>query len=161
MIEDFVRGHPAEPVPRSRDGLRAAYFGEVPVARLFVAERRGEVVGMGQWAPFYDLFWGKRGGKAEWLYVRPAVRGTGAAAAILAALCADIRRAGGEYVTGGYEPRLAPLYERIAIGWPMRECAIAAEAFQVLADLAGRAPREIVRHRPAVELNRIPARPRP
>src|SRR4030095_16577046 len=34
MVNDFVKGHPAEKHPRSRSVLCAAYFGDAPVARL-------------------------------------------------------------------------------------------------------------------------------
>src|SRR5262245_9096913 len=122
MVDDFARGHPSEHHPRSPERLRAAYFDGEPVARIFVAERRGEVIGMGQWSPTFDMFWSMRGGKAEWLYVKPAARGLGIAMAIIAAICDDVRRAGGEYVCAGYEAKLAPLYEKLTVGWPMREC---------------------------------------
>lgn len=161
MVEDFVRGHPAERHPRARERLRDAYFGPAPVARIFVAVRRGAVVGMCQWAPVFDMFWSMRGGRAEWLYVEPAARGHGIALAIIAAICDDVRRSGGELIYGGYGEALAPLYERVVEGWANRECALSAEAFQVLADLAGRPPKDIVRGIPAPALNRVPARPRP
>ena len=56
MVEDFVKGHPAENHPRSSDALRRAYFGEHPVAHLLVAERDGDIVGMGQWWLGHDMF---------------------------------------------------------------------------------------------------------
>ena len=71
MVDDFVRDHPARDHPRSADDLSDAYFGLHPVAEIVVAERDGAMVGMGQWFRIFDLFWGKRGGRAEWLYVRP------------------------------------------------------------------------------------------
>lgn len=161
MVEDFVRGHPAENHRRPVDALRAAYFGERAVARLFVAVKRGAVVGMGQWTRIYDMFWAKLAGKAEWLYVRPELRGLGIAAAIVAAICDDVRRCGGEFLYGGGDEEVSRLYERVAIGWPTRECSLANEAFQVVADLAGCRPREIVRGLPSPDLNRVPARARP
>ena len=39
MINDFVKGHPAETHSRSRSKLREAYFGASPVATLLVATR--------------------------------------------------------------------------------------------------------------------------
>jgi GNAT superfamily N-acetyltransferase len=162
MIDDFVRGHPAEHHPRPREALRAALFGDDPVARVFVAIKHGRIVGMGQWWRIFDLFWSMHGGKVEWLYVRPEARGLGIAAAIIAAICDDVRRAGGEFLHGGSDgERVSRLYERVAIGAPTRECFLSAEAFQVFADLAGRSPREIVRGLPAPEQNRVPAQPRP
>lgn len=41
MVDDFVKGHPAENHPRPTNTLRAAYFEEDPVAHLLVAERDG------------------------------------------------------------------------------------------------------------------------
>jgi len=38
MVTDFVKGHPAENHPRSSQVLRAAYFGERPVAHLQLSE---------------------------------------------------------------------------------------------------------------------------
>ena len=46
MVADFVKGHPAERHPRSALTLRAAYFGDRPVAHLLVGDRSGEIVGM-------------------------------------------------------------------------------------------------------------------
>jgi hypothetical protein len=39
MVDDFVKGHPAENHPRSADALRRAYFGERPVAHLGLPAR--------------------------------------------------------------------------------------------------------------------------
>jgi GNAT superfamily N-acetyltransferase len=161
MVDDFARGHPSENHPRPLERLRAAYFGPEPCARVFVAVRRGAVVGMGQWIRFYDMFWAMLGGKADWLYVRPEARGLGIAAVLIAAICDDVRRSGGEFLAGGGDGDVARLYERVARGWPTRDVYLSAEAFQVFADLAGAPPREIVRRLPAPDLNRVPARPRP
>lgn len=161
MVEDFVRGHPAAGHPRPLDRARAAWFGNEPVARLFVAARDHELVGMVQWSRVFDMFWSMFGGRAEWLYVRPHARGLGVSAALLAAMCDDVRRSGGEYVNAGYEEELAVLYERVAIGRLAREGHVSGEAFQQLADLAGASPRDVVRNLPAAELSRTPARPRP
>ena len=137
MVDNFVKGHPAEKHTRSRSALREAYFGNSPVANLVVAVRAGRVIGMGQWTRIYDMFWSMYGGNIEWLYVRPEQRGSGVVLAIVARICADVRRAGGEFLHGGGGDDVEPLYERIAIGWPTHECHVSAEAFQVFADLAG------------------------
>ena len=57
MVNDFVKGHPAEAHSRSRSKLREAYFGAAPVGRLLVATRGERVIGMGQWTLIYDMFW--------------------------------------------------------------------------------------------------------
>ena len=160
MVNDFVKGHPAENHPRSRATLRAAYFGDAPVARLVVATRNGRAIGMGQWTLIYDMFWGTYGANAEWLYVRSEYRRSGLAVAIVSEICAQVRRAGGEFLHGAGEDEAQRLYQRVAIGRPTYDCHVSAEAFQLLADSAGLAPREIVRRLPSLELNRVPPRPR-
>ena len=71
MVNDFVKGHPAENHTRSRSALREAFFGDAPVANLLVAVRAGRVIGMAQWTRIYDMFWSMYGGNVEWLYVGP------------------------------------------------------------------------------------------
>ena len=163
MVQEFVRGHPAEQHPRPLARLRQAYFGTEPVARVTVACSRGRIVGMGQWTRIYDMFWGMFGGEVAWLYVRPQMRGLGMAAAIVAEICCQVRHAGGEFVHGSaQEAGNAALYGRVAtvMEGASRECHLSAEAFQSFADLAGLAPREIVRRLPGSGLNRTAARPR-
>ena len=157
MVEDFVKGHPAENHPRSSDALRRAYFGDRPLARLLVAERDGGVVGMGQWWLGHDMFWGMFFVEAGWLYVRPRCRGSGIAAAIVAAICGQARREGAEFLHGGGGERASKLYERVAIGMASRECFLSGKGFQVMAGLEGLPVREIVRRLPAPELSRQPA----
>ena len=160
MVTDFVKGHPAEKQTRSRSALREAYFGGAPVANLVVAVNHGRLAGMGQWTRIYDMFWSMYGANIEWLYVRPEFRGRGVVVAIIAEICAAVRRAGGEFLHGGGNGDTERLYERVAIGSPSHECHLSAEAFQVFADLAGLTPREIVRRLPNLELNRVPRRSR-
>jgi GNAT superfamily N-acetyltransferase len=145
MVADFVKGHPAENHPRSPDALRKAYFGERPVAHLLVAEREGHIVGMGQWRLIHDMFWGMFGAEAEWLYVRPGYRGSGIAAAIVARICAQARRAGAQFLHGGGGAAPSKLYERVAIGQATRECHLSGKAFKVMADLDGSPVREVIR----------------
>jgi len=160
MVNDFVKGHPAEAHSRSRPKLRDAYFGAAPVARLLVATRADRVIGMGQWTLIYDMFWSTYGGNVEWLYVRPEHRGSGVVAAIVAEIGAQVRHAGGEFLHGGGARDVEGLYERVAMGWKAHECYLSAEAFQALADLAGLVPREIVRRLPDPGLNKVAARAR-
>jgi hypothetical protein len=118
------------------------------------------VIGMGQWSLIYDLFWSMYGGNVEWLYVRPGYRGSGIVAAIVAAISAQVRDAGGEFLHGGGSREAESLYERVAIGWKAHECYVSAEAFQALADLAGLPPRDIIRRLPDPGLNKVTARAR-
>jgi hypothetical protein len=161
MINDFVKGHPAETHSRSRSKLREAYFGIAPVAKLLVATRGERVIGMGQWTLIYDMFWSAYGGNVEWLYVRPGHRGSGVVAAIVAEIAAQVRAAGGEFLHGGGNRDAEALYERVAMGWKAHECYVSAEAFQVLADLASLPPRDIIRRLPNPGLNTVTARARP
>lgn len=161
MLNDFVKGHPAETHSRSRSKLREAYFGAgAPVGRLLVATRRERVIGMGQWALIYDMFWSAFGGNVEWLYVRPEHRRSGVVAAIVAQISSEVHDAGGEFLRGGGGRDVEALYERVAMGWKAHECYVSAEAFQAFADLAGLTPREIVRRLPAPGLNKVAARAR-
>jgi GNAT superfamily N-acetyltransferase len=162
MVDDFVKDHPARSHPRSREGLRSAFFGDRRVAELVVAEWRGRVVGMAQWRRVYDMFWDMYGGQAEFLYVRPHARGRGAALALGATICARVRASGGQFLYGSGTATTTPLYERVMIaGGQTTECHLSGEAFATLADLAGRSVRDMVRNLPAPELNRQPVRPRP
>jgi N-acetylglutamate synthase-like GNAT family acetyltransferase len=159
MVADFVKGHPAENHPRSLQALRAAYFGERPVAHMLIAERNGQIVGMAQWTLLYDMFWGMFGAEAAWLYVRPECRGSGIVAALVARLCAQAAAAGAQFVHGGGGEGPARLYERVAIGQVSRDCHLSGKAFQVFAALDGLLPREIVRRLPARALGLQPAEP--
>ena len=161
LVNGFVAGHPAHSHPRPLSRLRAAYFGAHPVAQVLVAEKTGRIVGMGPWTLIYDMFWAAFGGEAGWLYVRPEARGLGISAAIVAEICHQVRLAGGELLHGGSEVEaVSKLYERVAVGSPGRSCYVSAEAFQAFADLAGLAPREIVRRLPDRDLNRTEPLPR-
>lgn len=157
MVTDFVKGHPAENHSRSSNALRTAYFGTHSVAHLLIAERDGEIVGMGQWRLIHDMFWGMFGAEAGWLYVRPGCRGTGVVAAIVARMCGQARRAGAQFLQGGGGEKASKLYERVAIGQATRECHLSGKGFQLMADLDGAPVREIIRRLPAPELSLQPA----
>jgi N-acetylglutamate synthase-like GNAT family acetyltransferase len=161
MIDDFSIGHPSENHPRQKFSLKKAFFSGNPIAHLCIAERQNTVLGMGQWMPYYDMFWGQFGGILEWLYVKPKYRGSGVSASIVAELCAQVRKNGGEFVYGeGLNQNVSKLYEQVAIGWEARKCAISGEAFQAFADLAGLPPRQIVKELPKPELNKVAAKKR-
>jgi GNAT superfamily N-acetyltransferase len=154
IIDEFVKGHPAENWKRHKSSLKQVYFNGAPIAHLYVAERKNTFLGMGQWMRVYDMFWGQFGGVLEWLYVKPEYRGSGVAAAIVVELCSQIRKNGGAYAMGeGLNPNISKLYERVAIGWTARKCSIAGEAFQVFADLSGMPLRQIIKGLPKHELN--------
>jgi predicted N-acetyltransferase YhbS len=161
MIGEFVRGHPAENHPRSREALRAAYFGDHALARLLVACRGDAIVGMGQWRMEYDLFWGFHGAEPGWLFVWPHYRGSGIALAIVAAICAEAQAAGCRYLHAGSDtPRVSRAYEKVATGADSRTHYVGADAFHAFADLAGCPPREIVRNLPDPARNHTNQDPR-
>jgi GNAT superfamily N-acetyltransferase len=161
MVNDFVRGHPAENHPRPEGTVRAAYFGDKPVAEVIVAEWNGRVVAMVQWTRIFDMFWSMFGGLAEWLYVKPRARGLGLSAAMLAMVSRRVREDGGEFVHGSGGEHLASLYRRLASeSGASRGYYLSGEGFQRAADLAGRPPREVVRHFPSPTLSSAPAQPR-
>jgi GNAT superfamily N-acetyltransferase len=157
MVACFVKGHPAEKHARPSSGLRAAYFGDLPVAHLLVAERGGDMIGMMQWRLIYDMFWGMFGAEGGWLYVKPQHRGSGVVAALVARVCREASDAGAKYLQGGGGDGPSRLYERVAIGHSDRACHLSGKAFQIFATLDGLPVREIVRRLPAKELGLQPA----
>jgi hypothetical protein len=111
---------------------------------------------MGQWLPLFDMFWGKFGGHGEWLFMREGARGSGIAAAIIAALCADIMDQGGDFLRFGADTdAVGRLYRRVAVGGPPDFYYVSAGALRAFAALAGLPPREIVRRRPDPPLNSV------
>jgi GNAT superfamily N-acetyltransferase len=162
MVNDFVRGHPAENHPRPEQALRTAYFGVTPVAEVIVAEWNGDVVGMVQWARIFDMFWSMFGGLIEWLYVKPHARGLGLSAAMLAMVSRRVRESGGEFLHGSGGEHMTAMYSRLAsASGTSHGYYLSAEGFQQAADLAGERPRQIVRHFPSPALSSVPARARP
>jgi N-acetylglutamate synthase-like GNAT family acetyltransferase len=157
LIDGFAKGHPAEGHVRSVETLKDALFGGHPIAQVLLAERNAAAIGFGAWRKAYDLFWSMYGGDGLGLYVAPAQRGSGVALCIVAAICADIREHGGQFLRASYDAELSPLYERIAVGRPERACHISALAFERLAGVAGRSARDIIRALPEKTLNYVPA----
>jgi GNAT superfamily N-acetyltransferase len=156
LIDLFTVDHPSAHHPRPREVIGAAFFGPDAVLRAVVAEERGRVIGYAGWRRGFDFFWAMWGADAEGLFVRREARGRGVAAALVARVCAEVRAGGGVFLRGTYHDVLAPLYERSASSWPVREAYLSASAFARMADLARKPIREIVKGLPAPELNRIP-----
>jgi GNAT superfamily N-acetyltransferase len=153
LIDEFARGHPAEHYPRSMAVMEEAYFGPHPISHMLVAERRGEPVGFGGWHEVFDRFWAMYGSELNGLYVKPCYRGREVAPAIIAAICADIRREGGCFLRGTYADKVGRLYERVAVGSAQHEGHVSASAFHIVADLAGHPPRRLLRGLPDKRLN--------
>ena len=155
LIDGFAKGHPAEGFARSKEVLREALFGAEPIGHVLVAEKNSTVIGFGAWRKAYDLFWSMYGGDGLGLYVIPAERGFGVGLCIVAAICADIRKHGGQFLQASYDAELSRLYERVAIGRPERACHVSALAFQRLAAVAGSSARDIIRALPQKGLNHV------
>jgi hypothetical protein len=115
-IDGFSAGHPAQGHSRSLERLEEAFFGKPILSYVLLAEKKTTPVGFGIWRKTYDLFWSMFGGEGIGLYVSPTRPGFGIAAAIVAAMCEDIRRAGGQFLQTTCSPHLAPLYKRVAVG---------------------------------------------
>jgi N-acetylglutamate synthase-like GNAT family acetyltransferase len=159
LIDGFARGHPAESHVRSAEMLRDALFGDHPIARILLAEKKRTAVGFGAWRKAYDLFWSMYGGDGLGLYVSPGQRGFGVGLCIVAAICADIREHGGKFLEASYDAELSSLYERVAVGRPQRACHVSALAFERLAAVAGRSARDIIGVLPEKSLNHVPMNP--
>ena len=93
LIDGFAKGHPAEHHARSMNRMRDAFFGNQPVGHVLLAEKSGTAIGFGAWRKTCDVFWSVYGGVGLGLYVAPPHRGLGVALCIIAAICAEIRRA--------------------------------------------------------------------
>lgn len=144
LIDAFASTHKAANHPRPVDVMAEALFGKDTSARWVVAEHEGQLVGYAGWRPVFDYFWAMHGAEAEGLFVLPEYRSFGLGACLIAELCADIRRHDGVYLRATYDAAMAPLYERLGVGYPQRSCHLSAERFELVADLAGEPPRAFV-----------------
>jgi GNAT superfamily N-acetyltransferase len=153
LINDYAQGHPAENHRRPVAAIREAYFGPTPRSRILLAERDQEPVGFAAWRRVFEIYWALDGGEMDALYVKPPARGHGLAVVLLAAVCADIREQGGQFLRGTYTENVARLYERVAVAHRQFECNLSAAAFQSVAGLAGCGPRDILRGLPSRDLN--------
>ena len=156
LMDGFAEGHPAQGHPRSVDRMQDAFFGSQPVGHVLIAEKNATAIGFGAWRKTYDPYWSMFGGDGIGLYVSPSHRGVGIAVCIIAAMCTEIRDAGGQFLQTTYDPRLARLYERVGVGRPERACHVSALAFERLASAAGAPAREIIRTLPDKALNFVP-----
>ncbi len=83
-------------VRATEDGLYAALFAQRPVAEALIAERGSQIAGYALFFPTFSSFLTSQGVWLEDLFVRPAHRGAGVGRALLAAVAARVREAGGE-----------------------------------------------------------------
>jgi hypothetical protein len=75
--------------------MQEAFFGKAALAICLLAEEKSTAIGFGIWRKTYDGFWSIYGGEGIGLNVNPSRRAPGIAAAIVTAICEDIRREGG------------------------------------------------------------------
>ena len=76
--------------------LHDALFGARPAAAALIAERATQTAGYALFFPTFSSFLAVQGVWLEDLFVRPAHRGAGVGKALLAAVAARVREAGGE-----------------------------------------------------------------
>jgi GNAT superfamily N-acetyltransferase len=155
-LEESYPGHPGtSPAALARDVFAPP---PPPAAQPRVAlslDDRGTPRGYIAWDATYDLHWASAGAHISDLYVAPAARGLGVAAALVAYCCATVRAAGGVYLRGeAYDrPSTRRLYGRIAVLQASGEVALGGRAFRRMAELAGASPRVILAGLPPVAWN--------
>ncbi len=146
MVADFGAQHPSATQDRSLGTLEDATLGARAVLNVVVAERGARLVGFVAWAPIFDLFWSNRGGRVDWLYVRPPARGHGVALQLVARAAADIRSGGGVFLMGTYGRALASEYESVVDGQvDQQEGWLTGDRFQGIASRADARVRDLVR----------------
>jgi GNAT superfamily N-acetyltransferase len=107
--------HPAKGATPNPAWVREVLFSNPSICRILIAERDGQPVGFVSWRPAYDYLFGVCGAEIVWLFVQPAHRMLGVAAALLSHACADVSAEGGQFLWGTYtEPTLGKFYERMA-----------------------------------------------
>jgi GNAT superfamily N-acetyltransferase len=80
----------------TEQGLQAALFGRRPAAEALIAERDGHALGYALYFSTFSSFLTSTGIWLEDLFVRPPYRGEGVGGALLSAVAARGREAGGE-----------------------------------------------------------------
>ena len=88
--------HLSDLVRATEELIGEALFGERPAAEALIAEVDGEAAGYALFFSTFSTFLAIQGVWLEDLFVRPAHRGAGVGAALLAAVAARTRKRGGE-----------------------------------------------------------------
>jgi GNAT superfamily N-acetyltransferase len=134
----------------ARDGFGARF-------NLSVASGEETLIGFAAWRSTYDLHHCLPGIEVIDMYVRPAERGRGVAACLLARVAAQAAQVGATFMTGGaVETGSARrLYGRSTMthgGQPY----LSGRAFRAFAELAGAVPRRLSEQLPPPEWNLDP-----
>ena len=146
LLAVCAEGHPARGATPDADWVRGELLADPSICRVLLAEREGEPIGFASWRPAHDHLYGTRGAEVIWLFVLKPQRGIGVTAVLLTQLCAHVRDDGGVFLwgTAGSEEANA-FYERLVVSRPVKELGLTLEQLQLLADLAGKPPKEIAR----------------
>lgn len=123
--------------------------------RLVVAEAGPRLIGFAAWLPDYDLHWCVHGVQIIDLYVVQAFRGLAVGPALLARVAASSRVQGAQYLRGNAlaDPKLRQLYGRFAVNFGGNTYNLSGRAFEQLAELAGKSPKQLVRGLPTKAMN--------
>jgi GNAT superfamily N-acetyltransferase len=116
----------------------------------------GSIWGALAWRRDYDLHHAVRGVTVSDLYVYRRYRGFGVAPSMLAFLAARGKKFGARFLRGhvGDTNQVArQLYDRVAVYFPGADAHVGGRAFDHLAHLAGKSPRDIARSLPKREWN--------
>jgi GNAT superfamily N-acetyltransferase len=147
LLTDYMHETFGRPWSGSTDALLRDGFGAE--MEVLLAVRHGPV-GFAAFSRAYDLHHCLAGGVILDLFVGASHRGLGVALALIVAVASHVRARGGAFVKGQTveHPGLRETYERLAVSFPGADCIVGGRAFRALADLDGRAPREMVRRLP-------------
>jgi ribosomal protein S18 acetylase RimI-like enzyme len=132
-------GHERDVVSTADDIARHG-FGPDAAFEAVIAEDGGSPIGMCLFFRSFSTWRGTPGGYVQDLYVAPAARGSGAAAALVGAAAARVRARGGTYLRLSVDAANVSaqrFYERIGMIWSDSERILVADgaAFDALAEV--------------------------
>lgn len=121
---------------------------------LTLAVDKNALIGFAAWCPTYDLHHCLPGIEVIDMYVRPAQRGRGVAACLLARVAADATQLGATFMTGGGldTGSARRLYARATVTYG-GQSYLGGRAFRAFAQLAGAPPRQVSAQLPPPEWN--------
>ncbi len=157
-VIEMLHAYMIEVFAKPWSGTRIQLIADLTAQRLqlAIAEREGVPIGFIAWTTAYDLHHCVHGGELNDLYVVPTARGRGVAPALIAFACQALASEGGVFIKGTAVPTAVKTYARVAWGWDCHELILGGRAFRTIAQLAGAAPRDIVRGLPDPAWNHEP-----